>query len=76
MFGLFFLAKVENIFLKLHNFLEGILMSKEFIYLIFLLIILLIINFIGGIKPMYNFLLLILIGVVIFRIDDIKELTR
>jgi hypothetical protein len=48
--------------------------NKNYIALAFLLIFLLGINFIAGMKSVYYLLLLILLGVLLFRIDDIKEL--
>jgi hypothetical protein len=49
-------------------------MDKKIISLIVLLILLLAINFMFGTQQMYNMLLLIFIGVVIFRSNDIKKL--
>lgn len=49
-------------------------MDKKIISLIVLLVLLLAVNYMFGLQQMYNLLLLIFIGVVIFRATDIKKL--
>jgi hypothetical protein len=50
-------------------------MSKQFIYIIFFLFFVLIINWTTNIKTVYYFLILVLIGVLVTRIDELEALT-
>jgi hypothetical protein len=51
-------------------------MGKQFVYITFFLFFVLIINWTSNIKTVYYFLILVLIGVLVVRVDEIEELVK